>query len=104
MLSLLHIIDNPQQDIPLASVLRSPIVGLTEDELAQIRLEKPDGLFYGALLAAAEADPLEESEKGFQLRSWSWIFSQRTLYLHLTLVIEMTGIRCLPDYVHFCVI
>ncbi|ADM71014.1 ATP-dependent helicase/nuclease subunit A [Paenibacillus polymyxa E681] len=64
MLSLLHIIDNPQQDIPLASVLRSPIVGLTEDELAQIRLEKPDGLFYGALLAAAEADPLEESEKG----------------------------------------
>lgn len=64
MLSLLHIIDNPQQDIPLASVLRSPIVGLTEDELAQIRLEKPDGLFYDALLAAAEADPLEESEKG----------------------------------------
>lgn len=64
MLSLLHIIDNPQQDIPLASVLRSPIVGLTEDELAQIRLEKPDGLFYGALLAAAEADPLKESEKG----------------------------------------
>ncbi|ASR46696.1 helicase-exonuclease AddAB subunit AddA [Paenibacillus kribbensis] len=64
MLSLLHIIDNPQQDIPLASVLRSPIVGLTEDELAQIRLEKPDGLFYGALLAAAEADPLKGSEKG----------------------------------------
>ncbi|WP_418026411.1 helicase-exonuclease AddAB subunit AddA [Paenibacillus sp. JJ1722] len=64
MLSLLHIIDNPQQDIPLASVLRSPIVGLTEDELAQIRLEKPDGLFYGALLAAAEADLLEESEEG----------------------------------------
>lgn len=64
MLSLLHIIDNPQQDIPLASVLRSPIVGLTEDELAQIRLEKPDGLFYGALLAAAAADPLEGSEKG----------------------------------------
>ncbi|MGG4217394.1 helicase-exonuclease AddAB subunit AddA [Paenibacillus jamilae] len=59
MLSLLHIIDNPQQDIPLASVLRSPIVGLTEDELAQIRLEKPDGLFYDALLAAAETEHVE---------------------------------------------
>ncbi|AET61822.1 ATP-dependent nuclease subunit A [Paenibacillus terrae HPL-003] len=64
MLSLLHIIDNPQQDIPLASVLRSPIVGLTEDELAQIRLQKPDGLFYGALLAAAEADPTQDRENG----------------------------------------
>ncbi|MCC3380082.1 helicase-exonuclease AddAB subunit AddA [Paenibacillus farraposensis] len=63
MLSLLHIIDNPQQDIPLASVLRSPIVGLTEDELAQIRLEKADGLFYDALLTAAEADRLQEREK-----------------------------------------
>ncbi|WP_025674300.1 helicase-exonuclease AddAB subunit AddA [Paenibacillus polymyxa] len=64
MLSLLHIIDNPQQDIPLASVLRSPIVGLTEDELAQIRLEKPDGLFYDALLAAAGTEQVEQSVKG----------------------------------------
>ncbi|KAF6659226.1 helicase-exonuclease AddAB subunit AddA [Paenibacillus polymyxa] len=63
MLSLLHIIDNPQQDIPLASVLRSPIVGLTEDELAQIRLEKPDGMFYDALLAAAQTEQVEESLK-----------------------------------------
>ena len=27
MMSLLKVIDNPYQDIPLASVLRSPIVG-----------------------------------------------------------------------------
>jgi len=33
MLSLLQIIDNPLQDIPLLSVLRSPIVGFTTDEL-----------------------------------------------------------------------
>lgn len=52
MLSLLQIIDNPQQDIPLASVLRSPIVGLSEDELAQIRL-CANGSFYEALIAAA---------------------------------------------------
>ena len=31
MISLLKVIDNPQQDIPLASVLRSPIVGLDEE-------------------------------------------------------------------------
>ncbi|WP_152669226.1 UvrD-helicase domain-containing protein [Paenibacillus sp. DMB20] len=51
MLSLLHVIDNPRQDIPLASVLRSPLVGLTEEELAQIRLYAP-GAFYDALTEA----------------------------------------------------
>ncbi len=52
MLSLLQVIDNPQQDIPFASVLRSPIVGLTEEELAQIRL-CASGPFYEAVIAAA---------------------------------------------------
>lgn len=41
MISLLQIIDNPYQDIPLAAVLRSPIVGLQEEELAQVRLALP---------------------------------------------------------------
>lgn len=65
MLSLLQIIDNPQQDIPLAGVLRSPIVGLTEEELAQIRLVQ-NGSFYDALMAscqngtAADHDALKE--------------------------------------------
>ena len=30
MLSLLSVVDNPMQDIPLAAVLRSPIVGMTD--------------------------------------------------------------------------
>ncbi len=34
VLAMLAVIDNPIQDIPLATVLRSPIVGLTEEELA----------------------------------------------------------------------
>ena len=34
MMSLLKVIDNPDQDIPFAAVLRSPIMGLTEEELA----------------------------------------------------------------------
>lgn len=69
MLSLLQIIDNPQQDIPLAGVLRSPIVGLTEEELAQIRLVQ-NGSFYDALIASvqlgessAESKVMEEMEK-----------------------------------------
>src|SRR5699024_4209950 len=51
MLNMLKIIDNPYQDIPLASVLRSPIVGLKEEALARIRLAKKGASFYEALQA-----------------------------------------------------
>ncbi|MCC5895867.1 MAG: helicase-exonuclease AddAB subunit AddA [Alkalibacterium sp.] len=51
MMSLLKIIDNPQQDIPLAAVLRSPIVGLNEVEMARVRLEDKQGSYYDALQA-----------------------------------------------------
>lgn len=36
VLSLLSVIDNPMQDIPLASVLRSPMCGMKDEELAQM--------------------------------------------------------------------
>ncbi|MFC0523549.1 helicase-exonuclease AddAB subunit AddA [Pontibacillus salicampi] len=49
MLSLLKVVDNPRQDIPLASVLRSPIVGLNEDQLTNIRLADQKGNYYDAL-------------------------------------------------------
>lgn len=51
VIALLQIIDNPYQDIPLAAVLRSPIYGLTEGELARIRLADRKATFYGALKA-----------------------------------------------------
>lgn len=53
MLSLLSIIDNPHQDIPLAGVLRSPIGGLTAEQLAQIRLVKRSGSFWDAVKLTA---------------------------------------------------
>ena len=36
ILSLLAVIDNPMQDIPLAAVLKSPIVGMSDVELAKL--------------------------------------------------------------------
>lgn len=53
-LALLKIIDNPHQDIPLAAVLRSPIVGLTAEELAEIRVSSPKSSFYEAIRCKAE--------------------------------------------------
>lgn len=61
MISLLRVIDNPFQDIPLASVLRSPIVGLNEEELAIIRLEKK-GTFWEAVRAFCRSTPTERRE------------------------------------------
>lgn len=56
MINMLKIIDNPHQDIPLASVLRSPIVGLDEEELAQIRLEKEKVPYYESLQEFVKQD------------------------------------------------
>lgn len=57
-LSLLKVVDNPQQDIPLAGVLRSPVVGLSEEELATVRLCS-QGSFYEALQAAVREHKLD---------------------------------------------
>ena len=48
-LSLLKIIDNPRQDVPLIAVLRSAVYAFSADRLAQIRLNAPKGDFYTAL-------------------------------------------------------
>lgn len=56
VLSLLAVIDNPHQDIPLLAVLRSPAFGFTADALSRVRAARRDGDFYAALCAAAEAD------------------------------------------------
>jgi ATP-dependent helicase/nuclease subunit A len=53
IISLLSLIDNPRQDIPLAGVLRSPLVGIGVEGMAKIRLCKKEGDFYDAVLTAA---------------------------------------------------
>ncbi len=49
-LNLLQLLDNPLQDVPALAVLRSPLVGLTLDELAEIRLTAGKVHFWTALL------------------------------------------------------
>lgn len=66
MVSLLQIIDNPYQDIPLAAVLRSPIVGLKENELVRIRLADKKSAYYDALLRFSDETPQEEVDYPLQ--------------------------------------
>lgn len=46
MMSLLKIIDNPMQDVPMISVLRSPLVSFSAEELGDIRLLDKEKYFY----------------------------------------------------------
>lgn len=52
MMSLLKIIDNPIQDIPLVTVMRSNIGKFTDNELIQIRLADKQDNFYTCLQKA----------------------------------------------------
>ena len=74
MISLMQIIDNPYQDIPLAAVLRSPIVGLQEEELAQIRLALPQKEYYQAVKSYSQSneDGIADRLTAFmtQLNDW----------------------------------
>ena len=56
--SLLQIIDNPRQDVPLIAVLRSPLLGFTPDLLAAIR-SCGKGDFYDACCACPE-EPVQQ--------------------------------------------
>lgn len=56
LLSLLRTLDNPLQDIPLLAVLRSPLVGLSLDELAEIRTACPDDLYWTSVMRFRETD------------------------------------------------
>lgn len=52
ILSILKIIDNPLQDIPLVVVLRSPIFNFSDNDLITIRLADKNCNFYEALIKA----------------------------------------------------
>ncbi|MDD7739735.1 MAG: helicase-exonuclease AddAB subunit AddA [Fusicatenibacter sp.] len=48
VLNYLHICDNPMQEIPFTAILRSPIVGCTDEELAKIRCVDKELKIYEA--------------------------------------------------------
>lgn len=53
-LSLLKIIDNPDSDVELLSVLMSPIFGFTSEDAANIRIKRREGSLYSAIIFSAE--------------------------------------------------
>ena len=58
VLSLLQVVDNPNQDIPLLAVLMSPLYGFSADDAARLRAgDKKASLYASLTKAAAGEDP-----------------------------------------------
>ena len=75
MLALLRCIDNPEQDLPMAAVLRSPLVGLDETALAELRLMGDETLWQNLPAfsdSLDEADPLKEDIDDFISHFEEW--------------------------------
>ncbi len=74
LLSLLRIVDNIEQDIPLLTVLRSPIGRFTTEELAIIRQNDKKVTYYEALQGYLmdHNDSLSDKIKTFILKIEEW--------------------------------
>ena len=82
-MSLLKIIDNPIQDIPLVTVLRSFIGKFSDDELVQIRLSDKFDDFYTCMKKASidVGKELKEKIENFLGKLESWRKEQEYLAL-----------------------
>ncbi|MGG1689879.1 helicase-exonuclease AddAB subunit AddA [Heyndrickxia ginsengihumi] len=99
MMSLLKVIDNPYQDIPIAVVLRSPIVGLDEEQLAEIRVHSKYGQYYEAVTKYIAEKSNDTDEKLYEklskflekLKEWRSIARQGALSELIWLLYRETG-------------
>ncbi len=71
IISFLSVIDNPTSDIPLLSVLKSPLFGFTSDDLCEIRLAG-----NGTLISAVESLAKEDSETAGKCREFAGLLSE----------------------------
>jgi len=76
LLNLLKLLDNPLQDVPAIAVLRSPLVGLSLDELATIRLAAKDVHFWTALNRVQSSKFKVQSETAAKISKFLERFSR----------------------------
>ena len=78
-LAFLKLIDNSHQDLPLLTVLRSPIGGFTVDELIEIRLVDQEKPFFEVFKSIAESEEHDLSNKAvtFLSKLSGWVRSER---------------------------
>jgi len=95
--ALLELIDNPRQDVPLISVLRSPIFGFAPDRLAELRSAHPDGDFYDAVSASDAEDCASFLETLNALRLAARDMSVHRLLWHIYNTLNFLGVFGVMD-------
>lgn len=89
-LSLLKVIDNPESDVELLSVLMSPIFGFTAEETANIRIKRREGSLYSALVFSAENGDSRCAEVLKRLEKYRILGATLTLSKLITRLLEDT--------------
>ena len=84
LISFLKIISNPSDDIALLTVLTSPVVSFSVNELAEIRAEHKRGNFYSALSFAAK----NGNKKATEFISLLGVLRRRSIVVSLDVLIE----------------
>ena len=112
IMALLRIIDNPMQDIPLVTVMRSPIANFTDNELVEIRMLDSNISFYEVLIKAKDCneeirqttkskvlkllsliDELRNDEQYMPLDEWIWNIYEKTGYMNYVSLMTNGNIR-----------
>ncbi len=70
VLAMLRVIDNPRQDIPLATVMKSPIGGFTDEDMAVIKASYPDLPFFECVKKVYEEGTCDDPEICEKLRAF----------------------------------
>ena len=104
IMNLLKIISNPDNDIALVSVLRSPIGKFTDNELIEIRLENKDESFYKALISNKKLkDKINEfleqiedfriKQEYLRLDELIWYIYEKTGYYNFVSLMKNGGLK-----------
>ena len=102
IMALLRIISNPMQDIPLVTVMRSPIGNFTDNELIEIRMNDINANFYEALAKTDTPkvkkflqllDEIRQDEQYMALDEWIWNIYVKTGYMDYVSVMPNGNLR-----------
>lgn len=91
IISILHIIDNPRQDVELIGALRSPLIGFNEQELADMRVLDKKAEFYELIKNSAEQGNQKAIDFLSMLDNWRKISADLPVCTLIQKIFEQTN-------------
>lgn len=91
LLNLLKVIDNPQSDIELLSVMMSSLFGFTAEEMAKIRIGQRYENLYSAVLKSAENGDQKTKDFLSELEKYRLLSVINPMPRFINILLEQTG-------------